>query len=128
VAENLEPTTSKKTILVVDDDVKMRALLREILNILPHDIVEAGDGQEALNIIRQRKVDLIITDRSMPRMDGLQFLKKLRERDKNTPVLMMSAYGDEELWASAVGLGAEDYLLKPFTPESVIKVVNGQLS
>ena len=120
-------TGSRKKILLVDDDIKIRALLREILDVLPYDVVEAADGKEALERLALQPVDLIITDRSMPHMDGLEFLKNLRQTDKTVPVLMMSAYGDEELWGEAVELGVEDYLLKPFDPDSVLKIVKGKL-
>jgi len=126
VANHLK-TGSRKKILLVDDDIKIRALLREILDVLPYDVVEAADGKEALERLALQPVDLIITDRSMPHMDGLEFLKNLRQTDKTVPVLMMSAYGDEELWGEAVELGVEDYLLKPFDPDSVLKIVKGKL-
>ena len=119
--------TPPKKILIVEDDIKMRELLKEILGPLKYQILEAGDGEEALDLLKNQAVDLIITDRAMPIMGGLEFLKKLREDNKTVPVLMLSAYGDEELWASAVGLGIEDYIVKPFLAEDVLKIVKGKL-
>jgi DNA-binding NtrC family response regulator len=127
VADRVTRKPAAKKILVVDDDVKIRSLLREILSVLPHQVLEAEDGQQALEIIHQETIDLIITDRSMQRMDGLELLKKLHEEKATIPTLMISAYGDEDLWASAVGLGAEDYILKPFSSESVMKIVKRKL-
>jgi len=116
-----------KKILVVDDDVKMRGLLKEILSTFSCEVLEANDGQEALDLLAKQTVDLVITDRAMPIMDGLEFLKQLRREDTQTPVLMLSAYGDEELWASAVGLGVEDYIVKPFAADDVLKIVKVKL-
>ena len=127
MADRVTRKPAAKKILVVDDDVKIRSLLREILSVLPHQVLEAEDGQQALEIIHQETIDLIITDRSMQRMDGLELLKKLHEEKSTIPTLMISAYGDEDLWASAVGLGAEDYILKPFSSESVMKIVKRKL-
>ena len=117
----------KKKILLVDDDPKIRALLREILSALPHQVLEAEDGEHALEIIGKEPVDLIITDRSMPRVDGLELLRTLKDQNRMIPALMISAYGDEEMWASAMGLGAEDYILKPFDADNVMKIVKRKL-
>lgn len=119
--------SKKKTILIVDDDEKIRTLLREILGTRKYQIVEAQNGREALDVIQREPVHLVITDRSMPVMDGLDLLKKLHEDKPEIPSLMISAYGDEELWGAAIGLGAEDYILKPFSTESVMKIVKKKL-
>jgi CheY-like chemotaxis protein len=117
-----------KKILIVDDDAKIRTLLKEILNAHRYAVVEAEDGRQALAIIHKDAIDLIITDRSMPTMDGLELLKQLREENRQIPTLMISAYGEESLWAEAIALGAEDYILKPFSSESVLKVVKRKLT
>ncbi|OGR90920.1 MAG: hypothetical protein A2992_01690 [Elusimicrobia bacterium RIFCSPLOWO2_01_FULL_59_12] len=117
----------KKRILVVDDDQTMRMLLREILNGRRYEVLEAQNGQEALERIRREPIDLVITDRSMPSMGGLELLQVLRDENRGIPTLLISAYGDEALWAAAIGLGAEDYLLKPFSSESVMKIVKKKL-
>lgn len=120
--------SKKKRILVVDDDVAMRTLLREILTGKIYDVVEAADGQQALDLIHQGSFDLIITDRSMPSLGGLELLQALRREKIEIPSLVISAYGDEDMWAKAIGLGAEDYILKPFTSDSVLAVVRKKLS
>jgi DNA-binding NtrC family response regulator len=127
VANRLIRASKKKTILVVDDDEKIRTLLREILGSRKYRILEAQNGREALDVIHRETVDLIITDRAMPMMDGLDLLKKLQEEKREIPSLMISAYGDETMWGQAIGLGAEDYLLKPFSTESVMKIVKKKL-
>ena len=116
-----------QTILVVDDDPTGRALLREILVEDGYAVLEAEDGEFALELIETKPVDLVITDRSMPRMDGLELLAKLKENEKTIPSLVISAYGEEALWGQAIGLGAVDYLLKPFKAEDVLKIVSKAL-
>jgi CheY-like chemotaxis protein len=130
VASHLKSPTSPskpRTILIADDDVKIRALLRDIIGGSYH-VVEVEDGLQALEVIRKQPIDLLITDRMMPGLDGLMLLKKLRDEKKAIPTLVISGYGDEDMWAAAIGLGAEDYLLKPFTPESVLQVIQKKLA
>lgn len=117
----------KKTILVVDDEDSGRTLLREILLEAGYEVLEAADGIMALMLLERRPVDLLITDRSMPGLGGLELLKKLKEQKMMIPTLMVSAYGEESFWGQAVGLGAVDYLLKPFKAEEVLKVVQKTL-
>ena len=116
-----------KTILVVDDDPSSRQLLREILLEVGCLVLEAEDGELALEILDKKNVDLLITDRSMPRLGGLELLGKLREKGKMIPALVISTYGEETLWGQAIGLGAVDYLLKPIKTEDVLKIVRKAL-
>jgi DNA-binding response OmpR family regulator len=118
---------AKKTILVVDDDDAARAILRDMLTDAGYDVVEAADGVIALGIMEKRTVDLMITDRSMPGLGGLELMGKLKEKKKLVPTLMVSAYGEESFWGTAIGLGAVDYLLKPFKAEDVLKIVEKSL-
>ncbi len=113
----------KKKILVVDDDSDTRSLLCQILENEGHEILQAADGLEALERLKNEPVDLVMTDRAMPRMDGMALLVTLREQHSQIPVLMISAYGEEAFWSQAIGLGAIDYLLKPFKIEEVVRVV-----
>ena len=117
----------KKTILVVDDDPTIRQLLRDILEPKHFHVVEVEDGQKALEAVHRMTIDLIITDRSMPGMGGLELLKALRQEGSTIPSLMVSAFGEEAMWAEAIGYGAQDYLLKPFKSEEVLKIVKKQL-
>ena len=87
----------KKIILVADDDQTSRYLLREILTEAGYDVLEAADGQEELSMIETKSIDLLITDRSMPGLGGLELLTALRDRRKSMPALMISAHGDEAL-------------------------------
>jgi CheY-like chemotaxis protein len=131
VANHLKSSAAKarpKTILIADDDVDVRVLLRDILSGGPYRLIEVEDGQKALEVIRNEPVDLLITDRTMPHLDGIALLKILRNEGRQIPVLVISGYGDEGMWATAIGLGAEDYLLKPFTPESVMQVIQRKMA
>jgi DNA-binding NtrC family response regulator len=117
-----------KTILVVDDDAHSRSLLREILGEDGYRVLEAADGESAWEILDKNRVELVITDRSMPRLGGLELLARLREQKKTIPVLVISGYGEESLWGQAIGLGALDYLLKPFQSDEVRTLVRKALS
>ena len=116
-----------KTVLIIDDDKNVRALLRDILAPEGLEVIEADDGMAALNILKDRKIDLLITDRSMPGMGGLELLKEIRSLKNTVPALMISAYGEESFWGEAIGLGALDYLVKPFKADDVIRIVRKSL-
>ena len=117
----------KKTILVVDDETDSRIILRDTLLEAGYEVLEAADGVMALGLLEKRAIDLLITDRSMPGMGGLELLTKLREKKIMIPTLMVSAYGEESFWGQAVGLGAVDYLLKPFKDVDVLKMTQKAL-
>lgn len=112
-------------ILVVDDSSTMRRIIVNTLNqIGQSDIVQAGDGKEALT--KTDGVDLILTDWNMPEMDGLTFVKTFRGKDKSTPIVMITTEAAKEDIVEAIKSGVNDYIVKPFTPE-VIKEKIGKL-
>lgn len=117
-----------KKILLVDDDVYIRDLYTEVLRDEQYDVSIAADGEEALNMISQGPFDLILLDVMMPKVDGIQVLTKIKSDDKtkNTPVLMLTNFGQEDLVKQAVTIGSADYLLKyNLTPgEMTAKVKN----
>jgi len=94
----------KKTILVVDDEENIRFLYKEELTDEGYEVILAGNAEEALEKIGQQRPDLITVDIKMPGMDGLEFLQKLKEEEKEIPVILCSAYGsykqDFRVWAS----------------------------
>jgi len=109
-------------ILIVDDFATMRKILRNILKELGYtDLLEAEDGQAALEILRREKVDLVISDWNMPNMDGLSLLKAIRSDEalKDTPVLMVTAEAQKQNVLEAVKAGVNNYVVKPFTPEVI---------
>jgi len=115
-------------ILVVDDEVKMRRLLEMSLKNMGHEVVMAADGIEALSCCDDAPFDLILTDLKMPRMDGLQLLRRLRERGEDVPVIVLTAFGTIETAVEAMKLGASDYIIRPFEMETVELAVTRALA
>ena len=115
-------------ILVVDDESKMRRVLEMALRNLGHEVVQAGDGEEALARFGEVPFDLVLTDLKMARMDGLQLLQALRSRGEDVPVIVLTAYGTIETAVTAMKLGAADYILRPFEMETVELAVTRALA
>jgi len=107
------------TILLVDDKSSMRKVLRQTLESDQTAILEAEDGEKALETIKAKHVDVVITDIKMPRVDGMTLLKMIKEIDNEIVVLIMTAYGTIETAVEAMKLGAYDYITKPFSTEQV---------
>ncbi|MDR2753902.1 MAG: response regulator transcription factor [Oscillospiraceae bacterium] len=110
-------------ILIVDDEEAIRAGFAEYAGFLEHEVTQAKDGMEAVALCRQRDFDVIIMDVMMPRMDGFSAVKEIR-RDKDIPVLMLSARGEEYDKLHGFDLGIDDYVTKPFSPREVIARLN----
>ena len=114
----------KVKILVVDDESRMRKLVRDFLTRQNYEVLEAADGEEALDIFyKDKEIALLILDVMMPDMNGFQVLQKIREKN-NVPVLMLTAKSDEEDKVSGLRLGADDYLTKPFGISELMARVN----
>jgi two-component system response regulator HydG len=111
-------------ILVVDDEAPFRTLLREILEEAGHVIVEARDGAEALAFLDRTPVDLVLTDRRMPKIDGMELVRRLRTRANAPKIVIVTAYGTIPEAVEAVRLGAADYITKPLpSPGALIALV-----
>jgi two-component system response regulator AtoC len=110
---------SRRTVLVVDDEVKMQRILELTLADLGHHVLRAGGGREALAIIDAESVDLVITDLRMPDVDGLTLLKTLHEQGRALPTIVITAHGTVETAVEAMKYGAIDYILRPFEVETV---------
>ncbi len=113
-------------VLIVDDSMLIRQVIKKVIRQVEIEIdafLMAGDGQEALKILGEQDVDLVLSDINMPGMDGIQMLMQLRQmEDKETlPVIMVSTEGSEERINEAMELGASGYVLKPFTPERLVE-------
>ncbi|MBI5849219.1 MAG: sigma-54-dependent Fis family transcriptional regulator [Nitrospirae bacterium] len=113
-----------KPILVVDDDPQMRAALHEAIQRLGHRAVLAENGQEALTKLGSSSFALVITDMKMPKMDGLAFLKEARLRGANLPVLVITGHGTIENAVETMREGATDYLLKPFSFDTLSRKID----
>jgi DNA-binding response OmpR family regulator len=116
-------------ILVVDDGDDIRhSITSYILKPNAYDYLEAKDGMEALEIIRSRPVDLILLDLQMPRMDGMELLRHLRDEGITIPVVLMTMYGSEEIAIEVFRLGGRDYIIKPFSEEDLLGALERALS
>ncbi|MCB0166556.1 MAG: response regulator transcription factor [Anaerolineae bacterium] len=115
-----------QTILVVDDEVKLRDMLRLYLEQDGFRVVEAGHGREALYVARYEKPDLIILDLMMPEMDGQEFMRVFI-RESDTPVIMLTAKVEDQDKIIGLGLGADDYVTKPFNVQELIARVRAVL-
>ena len=119
-------------ILVVDDSAAIRKILTRVLRqtgMAIQTIHEAGDGQDALAVMAQHRVDLVLTDINMPKMDGLQLLASLKASPQwhSIPVVMITTEGGETKVAEAVRLGAAGYVRKPFTADQIKEKLVGIL-
>src|ERR1700756_3040096 len=119
-------------VLVVDDSAAIRKILQRVLRqtgMAIRTIHEAGDGQEALEVLGGQHVDLVLTDINMPRMDGLQLLGALKSSPewRAIPVVMITTEGGETKVAEAVKLGAAGYVRKPFTADQIKNKLAGIL-
>jgi two-component system chemotaxis response regulator CheY len=119
-------------ILVVDDSAAIRKILTRVLRqtgMAIQTIHEAGDGQDALAVMAQHRVDLVLSDINMPKMDGLQLLASLKASPQwhSIPVVMITTEGGETKVAEAVRLGAAGYVRKPFTADQIKEKLVGIL-
>lgn len=115
-------------ILVVDDAIFMRGLIRDIFARGPFVIAgEAENGAEAVRLYRELQPDLVTMDIVMPQMDGITALKEIMRLDPAAKVVMCSALGQEALIAEAIEAGARDFIVKPFQPARVLRVVQSVL-
>ena len=101
------------TILIIDDEKAIRKTLTEILSYEGYKIEEAGDGEEGLRRFREKTFDVVLCDIKMPKIDGIEFLDKVRELNPDVPVIMISGHGTIETAVEAVKKGAYDYIAKP---------------
>jgi two-component system, NtrC family, response regulator AtoC len=112
-------STPTLTILAVDDEPNMRRLLEISLRQAGYRALSAGNGREALEIIRQQQIDLVVSDLHMPGMNGLQLLEVLRNEHEHLPLIMVTAQGEIKTAVTAMKLGASDYILRPFELETL---------
>ena len=117
--------------LLVDDSRTMRIIQRKVLGGLPGmEIAEAGDGAEALSTIAATPggFDLVLADWNMPVMDGITLVKKIRETDKKTLIIMVTTEAEKTRVVAAVQAGVNNYVVKPFTPQSLMEKVSQTLA
>ena len=113
-------------ILVVDDESRMRKLVKDFLQREGYSVLEAGDGMEAMDIFYEQKIDLVILDVWMPRMDGWQTCREIR-RDSTVPIIMLTARSEERDELQGFELGVDEYISKPFSPKILVARVGALL-
>ncbi len=110
-------------ILIVDDEAGIRAIIKKYAVFEGHEVVEAADGMEAIQVCREMEFDIIVMDVMMPELDGFSACKEIRKFCM-TPVLMLSARGEEYDKIHGFELGIDDYVVKPFSPKELMMRVN----
>lgn len=115
-----------KTILIVDDEPRIRHLISYYLNLEGFKTIEAENGKNALEVFNRRSIDLIILDIMMPVMDGIDFCKEIR-KNSNVIILILTAKSEENDKLLGYELGADDYITKPFSPKVIVAKVKAML-
>jgi two-component system alkaline phosphatase synthesis response regulator PhoP len=118
--------TTKK-ILIVDDEQPIRTLLEYNLKQERYETISAADGEEAVHKTESEQPDLILLDLMLPKMDGIDVCRTLRQRGIETPIIMLTAKGDELDKVLGLEIGADDYMTKPFSPREVVARVKAVL-
>lgn len=119
-----------RTVMAVDDSPSMRQMVRATLESAGYDVVEAADGQEALELARTRSVDLVISDVNMPRMDGIQLVSELRALPtyRLTPLLLLTTESGQDKKLEGKRAGATGWIVKPFSPSQLIATLGRLLN
>lgn len=111
-------------ILITDDAAFMRMMLKDILIQGGHEVVgEAANGVESCEMYKQLKPDLVTMDITMPQLDGIAALKKIKEDDPNAKIVMCSAMGQQAMVIEAIQAGAKDFIVKPFQAQRVLEAI-----
>ena len=116
-----------KSLLVVDDEEKIREVIKEYAEFSGYSVTEAGDGMSAIGLCKLNDYDLIIMDVMMPKLDGFSSVKEIK-KIKDIPVIMLSARGEEYDKLFGFELGIDDYVVKPFSPKELMARVNAVLT
>jgi len=109
---------TKETILVADDEASIRRILETRLSMIGYKVVTASDGKEALKLFKDYEPDLVVLDVMMPKLDGYGVCQELR-KDSDVPIVMLTALGDVADRITGLELGADDYVVKPFSPKEL---------
>lgn len=119
---------SEITVLIVDDESRMRKLIRDFLVQKEYKILEAEDGEDAIKVFRenQEKINLILLDVMMPKLDGWSVLRQIRQ-ESNVPIIMLTARGEEQDELFGFELGVDEYISKPFSPKILVARVEALL-
>ena len=113
----------KKKILIVDDDLLVLKTLQNLLSRQNYEIICARSGEDAIHCFSLGNFNLIISDVRMPGQDGVELLKKIREKDLEIPFMFITGYASENTPIDAIKLGAKDYILKPFNLDELLESI-----
>ena len=108
----------KEKILIVDDETSIRRILETRLSMIGYEVISASDGEEALNTFRKEYPNLVVLDVMMPKLDGYGVCQELR-KESDVPIIMLTALGDVSDRITGLELGADDYVIKPFSPKEL---------
>lgn len=111
-------------LLYVEDNMDSREMTSMILEDFFDDILVAVDGQDGLEKFRENDIDLIVTDINMPKLNGLEMIEKIREIDRDIPILILSAHNEDDFFISSIKLGVDGYLLKPIDTDQLILMID----
>lgn len=118
----------KSSLLIVEDEVFLLDVLRELFAPTVDHVYTAVNGEEAIAILNSGKdIDCILTDINMPKLNGIKFIKKIREMKLLLPVIFLTAYDSEQFMREALNYGAYDFVVKPFVAHKLLEVVNKAL-
>ena len=115
------------TLLIVDDEARIRSLIAKYAAFEGYETEEAADGMQAVDMCRKKHYDLIIMDVMMPELDGFSAVREIRKNDSTVPVIMLSARGEEYDRIHGFELGVDDYVVKPFSPKELMMRVGAVL-
>ena len=114
---------NKFTILVVDDEPYMTEMLQSFFEMNNYICYTASDGLEALEILKNEKIDIVITDMKMPKMDGLDLLKEVKGNHQGTSAVIMTGFSEEYTTSEALNSGADGYITKPFRNKELLLIL-----
>ncbi|WP_228275557.1 response regulator transcription factor [Gracilibacillus oryzae] len=117
---------TEKTVLIVDDEIQMRTMLKLYLRNDFH-IMEAVNGREAIDLVMKEDIDIILLDIMMPVLDGIEACKQIKERKPNIPIILLTALNNTSDKVEGLSIGADDYIVKPFEPEELLARIRVQL-
>jgi DNA-binding response OmpR family regulator len=111
------------SILIAEDDTQLRQLYVEYLLLFFDTVYEAEDGKQALSIYKEKAPDIIISDINMPKLDGLALIEEIRKKDQQTPIVILSAYVDQDILLQAIKLHLFEYLVKPVDSQELKELI-----
>ena len=131
MADTITPEMNKmKTILTVDDSPSIRQMLANVLTSNGYHVIEAEDGQQALELAKHSQADLVLTDQNMPKMDGISLIKALRGLPayQKIPIMMLTTESSQALKQQGREAGATGWMVKPFDPEKLLEMLKRALA